>query len=197
MLSIYNKAISLCNKFASEYMHFSEKMEIDKLFTFRGCCYKTYFRSSLCIHYLLCIFISDEGESGPFFIHSFNFPAYAFGLRNPNNQNAYINYNINNNYNNKMKFYIVTPGLTGQPGTISFKSTDPDRPNHYLRHRGYLLYLDPKSSTSLYKNDATFWLRPNKYFDVSILVKHFETTDKNSRTTKKQNICVGLVRHFH
>jgi len=156
---------------------FSDKViEIEKLFSFR--LLLKHLSRRWCIHNFLFLFFSDQRESGPFLIQSYNFPSYAFGLRNPNHQEAYINCNIDSNHN-KFKFYVVTPGLTGQPGTISFKSTDPDRPNHYLRHRNFLLYLDPESSASLYKNDASFWLCSNKYFHVSILVKdiplRFET----------------------
>eukprot|EP00111_Clytia_hemisphaerica_P022288 TCONS_00065511-protein len=46
----------------------------------------------------------------------------------------------------------IVPGLCGQG--FSFESTT--QPNHFLRHRNFLLFVDPFENTALYKNDACF-----------------------------------------
>ena len=41
---------------------------------------------------------------------------------------------------------------------ISFESTV--KPNHFLRHRGFILYADPFENSQQYRNDACFKLIP-------------------------------------
>lgn len=96
------------------------------------------------------------GLQGPTFFYSYNFPNYAFGINNGNQ--AFIV------AGSTSRFYLVSPGLTGEAGTVSFRSED--NSNLYLRHSGYVLWLHPYSPVSLYKNDATFRPRPNKFFPV-------------------------------
>lgn len=62
------------------------------------------------------------------------------------------------------RFYIVHPGLTGEKGTVSLASAA--FPGHYLRHRNYLLHLDPYEENNVYKPDATFRLHLNKFYQV-------------------------------
>ena len=61
--------------------------------------------------------------------------------------------------------FKVVPGLSGAPGSISFESIA--RPGHFLRHKNYFMWLHKYQNTDLYKKDASFYPRYNKYFPVS------------------------------
>ena len=59
----------------------------------------------------------------------------------------------------------MVEGLTGQGEAISFESVD--KPAHYLRHYGYMIYLEPKDggrNPHIFDEDATFYLRKDKFF---------------------------------
>ena len=61
-----------------------------------------------------------------------------------------------------VQWRLVTPGLCGLQGTVSLQlSADP---NVYLRDRGFLLYADPFQDSGLFRNDACFFLRKNKWY---------------------------------
>ena len=60
----------------------------------------------------------------------------------------------------------MVPGLTGQEGTVSFESVD--NPGYYLRHYGFLIYLEPKNggrNPAIFDDDATFSIRPSQFYD--------------------------------
>ena len=85
---------------------------------------------------------------------SYNFPAFSFGL---SGTAAYIQ--ASSGY----KWILVSPGLTGQPGTVSFRGClDATK---YLRHSGFVLWEHPYDSSLLYKKDATYFMHKNKWFN--------------------------------
>ena len=87
-------------------------------------------------------------------VQSRNFPSYYFGL---NGNEAYIKANSDD------RFVLISPGLTGHAQSVSFRSCSDA--TKYLRHRGYNLYEDPYSSAVLFKKDATFTIREDKWFN--------------------------------
>ena len=50
--------------------------------------------------------------------------------------------------------FRIRPSLVGAAGAVSFESVT--KPNHYIRHAGYVTHLHPYSPAALYKNDASF-----------------------------------------
>ena len=60
-----------------------------------------------------------------------------------------------------MQWRLVAPGLCGHNGTVSLQLSD--NLNVYLRHRGFLLFADPFQNTDLFKYDACFYLRKDKW----------------------------------
>ena len=59
---------------------------------------------------------------------------------------------------------IVSPGLTGEAGTVSFQS--PAEPNKYLRHFDFVMFLEDRHGRSAdnFPQDATFRIIENKWF---------------------------------
>lgn len=85
-----------------------------------------------------------------------NYPSHSWGLKG---DAAYIKQRAND------KFVIIRPGLAGHANSVSFRSST--NSTKYLRHASYVMWLhsyDP-SNSALYKNDATFTVRSNKWFD--------------------------------
>ena len=78
--------------------------------------------------------------------------------------------------NPEYQHFKVVKGLSGHEGSISFESIA--RPGHFLRHKGYLIFLHKNDTSDLYKNDASFYPRYNKYFRVS-----FKTVAAGCRVT--------------
>ena len=61
--------------------------------------------------------------------------------------------------NRGKRFYLVSPGLTGDNGTVSLESAD--HPDFYLRHYNYLLDVESRTdprNPGLFYPDATFRL---------------------------------------
>lgn len=56
----------------------------------------------------------------------------------------------------------IISALNGRDGAYSLQSVE--RPEHYLRHRNFLVHLDASDGSELFKNDASFFMRANKYF---------------------------------
>lgn len=83
-----------------------------------------------------------------------NFPAYSFGLVG---DEAHIITNSGDSW------VAVSPGLTGQPNTTSFRSCDDS--TKYLRHANYLLWEHSYQNADLYRKDATFFQHKDKWFD--------------------------------
>ena len=98
------------------------------------------------------VLFADTGHSR---IQSKNFPEHYFGSDNN------FDFKISKN---GYQLNIVSPGLTGEEGTISFQSNA--EPNKYLRHYGFILYLEDKNGRNahIFPQDATFRIRENKFF---------------------------------
>ena len=92
--------------------------------------------------------------SGSF--NSYNYPKYGIGIKN--NNEAWI---VDNNIG---QFKLVSPGLTGQAGTVSFESLD--KPGYFLRHQNFLFYLRKRENADLFKKDSTFFARADKFYQV-------------------------------
>ena len=67
--------------------------------------------------------------------------------------------------NPEFQRFKVVGGLCSKWGTISFESLA--KPGYYLRHEGFKIYLQEKIISDLYKKDACFYPRYNKYFQVN------------------------------
>ena len=67
--------------------------------------------------------------------------------------------------NPKLQHFRIVQGICGVAGTVSFESVA--SPGKFLRHQNYEIYLHSSQNTALYKNDACFFPRNNKYFTVS------------------------------
>lgn len=93
-------------------------------------------------------------RKGPYSLVSKNFPTYTIGLDNSGIPKIITN--------GDEKFHVVTPGLTGEDGTVSLASER--YPGHYLRHKNFMIHLDPLEETSVYYPDATFYLHKNTFF---------------------------------
>ena len=61
--------------------------------------------------------------------------------------------------------FKVVQGLCDRAGTISFESVA--SPGKFLRHQGFRIKLHSRQNSRLYKYDACFYPRYNKYFRVS------------------------------
>jgi len=86
---------------------------------------------------------------------SHNFPNHKIGIEKTDQ--GYLTKKYPELHNFK-----VVPGVSGVPETISLESTA--SPGHFLRHSGYLIYLHKYQNTDLYKKDASFYPRSNKYY---------------------------------
>jgi arabinan endo-1,5-alpha-L-arabinosidase len=87
-------------------------------------------------------------------IQSKNFPDHFFGGANP----AAISTGAS-------VLNVVSPGLTGAAGTVSFQSAA--QPNSYLRHLNSILYLEDKNTgrnLNIFDQDATFRIVSDKFF---------------------------------
>ena len=104
--------------------------------------------------------------AGPFYFQSKNYPNYYFG-----SDNGAAQYNIIKERGTK---FNLVPGLTGQPGTVSFESAD--KPRFFLRHINYFIRLEKQkgSKTDIFAKDATFKMIKNKYFSG---FESFESTN--------------------
>ena len=81
--------------------------------------------------------------------------------------------------------WFVVSGLCGQG--ISFESTV--RPNHFLRHRDFDLYLDPYENEELYKKDACFKPTPG-LADCNQIT--FESINNPNRCLRHQDFVMKL-----
>ncbi|XP_065654191.1 uncharacterized protein LOC100202073 isoform X2 [Hydra vulgaris] len=83
--------------------------------------------------------------------------------------------------------YVITKGLNGQNGTVSFQSAKDS--NKYLRHQSFTLKLHQYESTSSFKNDASFFVRENQYFKDYVA---FESTNYPNYFLRQQNFNLVL-----
>merc|ERR1712183_1219711 len=86
---------------------------------------------------------------------SYDWPNHKIGI-----QNKYEGSLSDNNV--AYQHYKVIQGLCNIAGTISFESVA--NPGNFLRHSGFKILLDPRDSSDLYRKDACFFPRYNKYF---------------------------------
>ena len=84
---------------------------------------------------------------------------------------------------------IISPGLTGEEGTVSFQSKS--EPNKYLRHYGFILYLEDKNGRNahIFPKDATFRIRPDKFFGGFV---SFESVNFPGRFLRHQGYTLKL-----
>ncbi|CAH1777799.1 unnamed protein product, partial [Owenia fusiformis] len=90
---------------------------------------------------------------GPLYIVSKNKPAHDFGL-DSNGRGILMR--------GGDLFYILSPGLNFQKGTISFESVE--LPGSFLRNSGGKIKLEEFSSVPSFLHSATFWERENQFF---------------------------------
>jgi hypothetical protein len=94
-----------------------------------------------------------------YYIQSKNYPTHYFGPADNGRDYKIVQ-------NGATKFFMISPGLTGEKGTVSFQPVD--APGHYLRHYGYLLDLEKKDgarNANIFDEDATFRIHENKFFN--------------------------------
>ena len=89
---------------------------------------------------------------------SINYPDKKIGIKN-----GYQGWLTDENV--AYQHYKVVQGLCGKGGTISFESVS--SPGKFLRHQNFEIKLHDRDNSDLYKDDACFYPRYNKYFNVS------------------------------
>ena len=97
-------------------------------------------------------------ESKPLKVYSKNFPSKAITTITASD-------NLGIKMNQVEQFTAIEPGLTGEVGTVSFRSVL--RPCHFWRVVGSLLYLKSYTdavNTTAFSKDATFRLHRDKWF---------------------------------
>ncbi|CAH1786992.1 unnamed protein product, partial [Owenia fusiformis] len=125
-------------------------------------------------------------KSGPFYLQSQNFPEYYFG------------------YNERKEAYLLKgeqhPWFTLEPGlsaagnnTVSFQSSE--FPGFYLRHYGYLLFLehndDPRNEKIFYE-DATFIMRKDNWYPGYV---DFESVNYPNHFIRHQNYRLKISKY--
>ena len=88
---------------------------------------------------------------------SINYPDKKIGVKNGNE--GWLTAD-----NPAFQHFRVVEGLSGVAGTISFQSVV--FPTMYLRHQNFEIFLHDRDSSDLYRKDASFFPRYNKYFTV-------------------------------
>ena len=85
-----------------------------------------------------------------------NYPDYYIGTEN--------NFNVIELSRTGFPLNFVSPGLTGEEGTVSFQS--PSEPNKYLRHYASVLYFENRNGRNahIFPEDATFRIREDRFF---------------------------------
>lgn len=99
-------------------------------------------------------------RSGPYLFYSYNYPTYVIGVSE--DAEAYIMED-----STLSRFFLVSPGIKGIDGTVSFESET--RPGYFLRHANSVLWLDAYETADLYLEDASFYPRPDLFYDVGII----------------------------
>jgi len=123
--------------------------------------------------------VQDPGHFGVYTFSSKNFPAFHIGVRS---NAAYI---LKGNGQN----FKVVQALNGRHDAVSFESTS--QPGYFLRHANWLLYLHKKQNGGLYKNDASFYIRNNKFFSGYAA---FESCNYPGHFLRHQNYRLKLNR---
>ncbi len=89
-------------------------------------------------------------------VRSYNYPTYYVALTG---NEAYIK-------EEPTKKWKIIPGICKVIGAWTFQSTD--LPGAYLRHSDYLIFQDDYVDSDLYRNDACFIARRNKFFSGTV-----------------------------
>jgi hypothetical protein len=76
--------------------------------------------------------------------------------------------------------FRLVPGLAGR--CSSFESVN--YPGHYLRHKDFRVSLSPRAADDLFKQDATFCLRPGLF-------------NSSARSFESVNLPGHYIRHFN
>ena len=100
--------------------------------------------------------MAEELWNGPVVLQSFNYPKHLVGF----GQDGAVTLRSDGK-----RFELISPGLTGEHGTISFKSFDKD--DFYLRHFDSELYCEysyDNRNTSSFAEDATFRVYKDKWY---------------------------------
>ena len=106
----------------------------------------------------MSILISGSPKEA-FIFNSYNFPEYSIGIENDNE--GYII------QDNDYRFMLVSPGLTGQIGSVSLESEK--TPGYYLRHENFLLYLHQWDSSDSFQESATFIMNEGTFYEVRLI----------------------------
>ena len=102
--------------------------------------------------------LSKPETDGNAMFESVNLDGYNIGINS--NDQGYVT-----KENSEFHHFSVVRGLCGVAGTISFESVA--SPGKFLRHRGFKIYLDKWQDKELYKKDACFYPRYEKWYYVS------------------------------
>jgi len=89
----------------------------------------------------------------PTSIEAYDMPGYFLVCRN-STQSVRL---VQGGNETPQGLWNIVTGLSGS-GTVSFMPLA--LPNHYMRHRSFVLYADPAATDALYLNDASFTPRP-------------------------------------
>ena len=127
---------------------------------------------------LLLIFVSGDVR-----IWSKNYPAFAFGSQD--NQAPY-HFRMVNQGAQMHELKIVTPGLNGEIGTMSFESSA--HPGLYLRAHNTNLYLEASDDTSDFLAHATFLVHDAFFSGFA----SFESADQRSHYLRHANYWLWL-----
>ncbi|XP_047137853.1 uncharacterized protein LOC100198704 isoform X2 [Hydra vulgaris] len=109
-------------------------------------------------------FFSSNLVSNIYSFESYNYPQYQIGIRDDKTAAIILNSN---------EGYRIVKALNGQADAVSFQSAKNSK--MYLRHQNAILHLHPiESSSELFKNDASFIIREDKYYTGYV---SFESTN--------------------
>ncbi|XP_057315557.1 uncharacterized protein LOC130656375 [Hydractinia symbiolongicarpus] len=118
---------------------------------------------------------------GPQELISKNYPSFRIGERH--GKQVYI-------INSGKPSYKIVSGLNGKPGTISFQSVT--NPHAYLRHRGFLAFVDRNDNSQLFRDDASFIIIMNKFFNGYAV---FKSSNYPHRYLRHQGYRLKLHRY--
>ena len=114
-------------------------------------------KNEFCIHKF---FLSHSKEYETVTIKSKNYPNYSFGVRRESISDLYIT------TGHVISFDKLTPGLTGNPESVSFRSIEDGK---YIVNQDTLLRLKEFKHNEDFKKAASFNIIHDKFFAVSIL----------------------------
>ena len=95
-----------------------------------------------------------------------NYPEHFFGISEHSESSMYIVTNVTQD--RVHTFYIIRPGLTGDPETVSLKSMENEK---YAVNQNKLVRLKENDQSVDFKRAATFKIIQDKFVSVSIIYK--------------------------